>query len=145
MPNDRTSTSWRSCSRASGMPDRDYYLKDDAKFADTRAKYRDYVETMLKLAAYPEAAANADAIVAVERQIAELHWPREKSRDRDLTYNPKIAPELMAFAPGISVGGRAAVVRRAGAGFLHRRSNGRGSQASRSSSATRRSRPGAPT
>jgi predicted metalloendopeptidase len=81
------------------MPDRDYYLKDDAKFADARTKYRAYVETILKLAAYPDAAANADAIVAIERKIAELHWPRDKSRDRDLTYNPKSRAELATFAP----------------------------------------------
>ena len=82
-----------------GMPDRDYYLKEDAKFADTRAKYRAYVETMLKLANHPDPAANADAIVAVERKIAELHWPREKSRNRDLTYNPKNRADLKAFMP----------------------------------------------
>jgi putative endopeptidase len=82
-----------------GMPDRDYYLKEDAKFAGVRAKYRAYVETMLKLAAYPDPAANADAIVAIEGKVAEIHWPREKSRNRDLTYNPKNRAELMAFAP----------------------------------------------
>ena len=32
-----------------GMPDRDYYLKEDAKFADTRTKYRAYVEQLLTL------------------------------------------------------------------------------------------------
>ncbi len=82
-----------------GMPDRDYYLKQDAKFADTRAKYRVYVETLLKLAGYADPARNADAIVAVEQKVAELHWPREKSRNRDLTYNPKSRDELKAFAP----------------------------------------------
>ena len=82
-----------------GMPDRDYYLKDDAKFADTRTKYRTYIEQVLTLANYADAAANADAIVAVERQIAEIHWPRDKSRNRDLTYNPKTRAELVAFAP----------------------------------------------
>jgi putative endopeptidase len=82
-----------------GMPDRDYYLKTDAKFADTRAKYRVYVETMLKLGGRADAATSADAIVAFERQIAELHWPREKSRNRDLTYNPKSRADLIALAP----------------------------------------------
>ena len=84
-----------------GMPDRDYYLKDDAKFAEARTKYRAYVETVLSLASYREAAARADAIVAVEHEIAALHWPRDKSRDRELTYNPKSAAELRAFAPEI--------------------------------------------
>ncbi|MDZ4869970.1 MAG: M13 family metallopeptidase [Alphaproteobacteria bacterium] len=82
-----------------GMPDRDYYLKQDAKFADTRAKYRLYVETLLKLAGYADPAKNADAIVAVEQKVAELHWPREKSRNRDLTYNPKSRADLKTFAP----------------------------------------------
>ena len=43
-----------------GMPDRDYYLKDDAKFADARAKYRTYVESMLELSGDAQASANAD-------------------------------------------------------------------------------------
>jgi len=82
-----------------GMPDRDYYLKQDAKFADTRVKYRGYVETLLKLGGYADPAKNADAIVAVEQKIAEIHWPREKSRNRDLTYNPKSRADLKTFAP----------------------------------------------
>ena len=82
-----------------GMPDRDYYLKTDAKFADARAKYRAYIETMLKLGGIADAAASADAIFALETRIAELHWPREKSRNRDLTYNPKSRAELESFAP----------------------------------------------
>ena len=75
-----------------GMPDRDYYLKSDARFADARARYRSYIETMLKLGGTADAAAGADSVFALETRIAELHWPREKSRDRDLTYNPKSAP-----------------------------------------------------
>ena len=82
-----------------GMPDRDYYLKDDAKFAGTRAKYRAYVETMLRLANYPDAGASADAVLGIERLIAEQHWPRDKSRNRDLTYNPKARADLIGAAP----------------------------------------------
>jgi putative endopeptidase len=85
-----------------GLPDRDYYLRDDPRFAEARAKYRAYVEKMLGLASYPNAAASADAIVEVEHKIAELHWPRDKSRDRDLTYNPKSGAELKAFAPELA-------------------------------------------
>ena len=33
-----------------GLPDRDYYLKDDAKLKDARAKYLAHVETMLRMA-----------------------------------------------------------------------------------------------
>jgi putative endopeptidase len=81
------------------MPDRDYYLKADARFADTRTKYRGYIETMLKLGGVTGTRPAADAIFALEMKIAELHWPREKSRNRDLTYNPKSRAELVSFAP----------------------------------------------
>ncbi len=82
-----------------GLPDRDYYLKDDAKFVETRGKYRTYIEKMLGLANYPDAGQSADAIMALETEIAKLHWPREKRRDRDLTYNPKTRAELKSFTP----------------------------------------------
>ena len=82
-----------------GMPDRDYYLKSDAKFAETRAAYRAYIEKMLTLANAPGAAASADAIMAVETKIAELQWPIERQRDRDANYNAKSRAELKAFAP----------------------------------------------
>jgi putative endopeptidase len=82
-----------------GMPTRDYYLDKDDKSADTRAKYRAYIEQMLTLAHYPEPAKSADAIYAVEISIAEAHWPNEKRRNRDLTYNPKTRAELVSFAP----------------------------------------------
>ena len=82
-----------------GMPDRDYYLKPDAKFAETRVKYRAYIEQMLKLANYPNATAAADAIMATEMKIAELQWPIEKLRDVELSYNPKTLAELKAAAP----------------------------------------------
>jgi putative endopeptidase len=83
-----------------GLPDRDYYLKSDAKFEETRAKYRAYIEQMLKLANYPNAGPAADAIMALEMKIAEIQWPIEKLRNRDLTYNPKTQTELKATAPG---------------------------------------------
>ncbi|MBI1213096.1 MAG: hypothetical protein GC190_16655 [Alphaproteobacteria bacterium] len=82
-----------------GLPDRDYYLKDDPKFVEARTKYRAYVEQMLKLANYPDAAKAADAIVAVEHKIAEAHWPNEKRRDVELAYNPRTLAELKTSVP----------------------------------------------
>jgi predicted metalloendopeptidase len=54
---------------------------------------------MLKLVGTADAAAGAEAIFALETKIAELQWPRDKSRNRDLTYNPKSRAELKSFAP----------------------------------------------
>ena len=81
------------------LPDRDYYLKDDAKFAEIRGKFRAYAEAMLALGRYPEPGRAADAVLALETAIAKLHWSREKRADRDLTYHPKSQAELKAFAP----------------------------------------------
>ena len=82
-----------------GMPDRDYYLKADAKFAETRAAYKAYVAQILGMVNYANAAGAADAIMALETKIAEIHWPIEKLRDRDANYNAKNRASLKAFAP----------------------------------------------
>jgi putative endopeptidase len=82
-----------------GLPDRDYYLRNDAKFVETLAKYRLYVENMLSLVHYHDTERSARAVVALETEIARLQWSNEKRADRDLTYNPKSQAGLVAFAP----------------------------------------------
>jgi predicted metalloendopeptidase len=81
-----------------GLPSRDFYLSDT--FAKVLEEYGRYVERMLTLANVPSAAASAIAIVDLEKRIAQLQWPLEKVRNKDLTYNPKSRSELEAFAPG---------------------------------------------
>jgi putative endopeptidase len=84
-----------------GMPDRDYYLSDDAKIAETRAAYLTYLETMLRLAGEADAAVRAKAILAFETQIARAHWTREESRDAVKTYNKMTLAQLHERAPGL--------------------------------------------
>ncbi len=85
-----------------GLPDRDYYLKDDAKFQEIRAQYRAHLEKMLTLAGAADAGAKAGQIVELERKMAECHWPRARIRERDLTYNPRSLAELEQLAPVFS-------------------------------------------
>jgi putative endopeptidase len=80
-----------------GMPDRDYYL--DPKFASQKAKYEQYVATMLGYAGWANPQAAAKALVNLETRIAQAHWTRAGSRDRDKTYNPMTPAELAAYAP----------------------------------------------
>lgn len=82
-----------------GLPSRDYYLKAEPHFATIRGKYRTYIASMLALASAPDPTASADAIIALETRIAQLHWPAEKVGDRDLTYNPQSRAQLKAMAP----------------------------------------------
>jgi predicted metalloendopeptidase len=82
-----------------GLPDRDYYLKEEQKFLDIRGKYRAHIERLFALAGQPNAAEAARTILALETEIAKRHWPRAKRRERDLTYNPRTLVELRNFAP----------------------------------------------
>ena len=84
-----------------GMPDRDYYLKaDDAKLADTRAKYQQHVEKMLALSGDKNAAANAKAIVELETELARVQWTKVENRDPIKTYNKVELAKLAELAPG---------------------------------------------
>ncbi|HEX4737038.1 MAG TPA: M13-type metalloendopeptidase [Allosphingosinicella sp.] len=83
-----------------GLPDRDYYLRDDPKLAETRAAYQRHLEKMLILAGESNAAARAAAIVAYETEIARAHWTRVQSRDATKTYNKMSVAKLASDAPG---------------------------------------------
>jgi putative endopeptidase len=83
-----------------GMPDRDYYLKkDDAKMAETLARYEATVARMLALAGDANAAANAKAVVAFETKIAQLHWSKVELRDPVKAYNKVPLDKLPALMP----------------------------------------------
>jgi putative endopeptidase len=82
-----------------GLPDREYYLKDDAAFQEIRTKYVAHMERMLTLAGEKNAAAQAKSILELETAIAKLHWPIAKRRERDLTYNLRTRDELTQLAP----------------------------------------------
>ena len=83
-----------------GMPNRDYYLKDDPALAQTRDAYRKYLVTMLTLAGEKDAQKRGDAVFALETGIAKIHWTAVERRNADKTYNPMTEAELAAYAPG---------------------------------------------
>jgi putative endopeptidase len=65
------------------LPDRDYYLKDDAKSVETRRKYQEHVQKMFELAGdKPDtAAAEARTVLAVETGLAKASMARTERRD----------------------------------------------------------------
>jgi len=83
-----------------GMPDRDYYLKDDAKLKDARAGYRAHVEKMLSMAGESKAADYAAAILNLETSLARIQWTRVEDRDPIKTYNKTAITELAVLMPG---------------------------------------------
>ncbi|WP_050412584.1 M13 family metallopeptidase [Massilia sp. NR 4-1] len=83
-----------------GLPDRDYYLKqDDARLADVRVKYEAHIGKILGLAGVKDAPAKAKAILALETALAEVQWSKVDNRDPVKRYNKKSFAELAALAP----------------------------------------------
>jgi len=83
-----------------GLPDRDYYLVDTPKLADTRAKYVAHIAAMFRLAGFADVEARAKAVFALERDIAQAHWTQVENRDPIKTYNLRSPAALAAEAPG---------------------------------------------
>ncbi len=83
-----------------GLPDRDYYLKNDAKLANARAAYVDYLTRLFTLAGERDAPARAEAVSAFEGGIAKVHWDRTASRDVYKIYNRWTPKDFDAQAPG---------------------------------------------
>jgi putative endopeptidase len=84
-----------------GMPEREYYLSGDAKMAGLRAKYRIYVETVMKVAGVPDPAAAAARVIALETKIAQAHESRADSEDFTKAAEVWSPADLQAKAPGI--------------------------------------------
>jgi putative endopeptidase len=81
-----------------GLPDRDYYL--EPSFAAQKSAYEAYIAKMLVLAKWPNAAAEARNIVALETKIAGASWSIAEDRDPVAGYNPMTTVELSRLAPG---------------------------------------------
>lgn len=79
------------------LPDRDYYLKEEDKYVKFRADLQKYIADLLTLGGYEGADKVAEAIVALETQIAQKHLSRVESRDAEKNYNRHTKAELTAL------------------------------------------------
>ncbi|WP_027864226.1 M13 family metallopeptidase [Massilia alkalitolerans] len=84
-----------------GMPNRDYYLQDEARLKDIRTKYQAHIGKMLALAGHQDADAKAARIVALETEIARSQWSAVENRDPVKRYNKHTLAQLRTLAPGI--------------------------------------------
>ncbi|HYQ90045.1 MAG TPA: M13 family metallopeptidase [Candidatus Binatia bacterium] len=82
-----------------GMPDRDYYLRQDEGIAKTREAYKGYLAQMLTFAGVKDAGPRAAAVYALEHDIAVASWPAADRRDAERVYNPMPLPKLETLAP----------------------------------------------
>lgn len=86
-----------------GMPDRDYYLKDDVESVRVRSAYEKHLEAMFKLMGKSavEASKSREIVMRLETAIANISMTKEDLRDVDKTYHKMTMPALARLAPQI--------------------------------------------
>jgi putative endopeptidase len=84
-----------------GLPDRDYYLKDDAKSEELRKAYVAHVAKMFELlgAKPADAAAEAATVMRIEMALAKGQMTRVERRDPPQLYHKMSVEELQKLAP----------------------------------------------
>jgi len=84
-----------------GMPDRDYYFRDDEKSKQLRADYERHVAKILELAgdAPDQAVANAKTAVTIETALAKASRTRVELRDPEKNYNLMPLTEMKTLTP----------------------------------------------
>jgi len=85
-----------------GLPDRDYYTKDDAKSKEIRERYLDHVQKIFELLGdKPDAAKNnAATIMRMETGLAKASWTRVERRDPYKLKNKMKLADLNQLVPG---------------------------------------------
>jgi putative endopeptidase len=87
-----------------GMPDRDYYFKDDAKSVELRKKYVEHVVKMFTLLGDDQAKAEAEAkvVMDIETGLAKGALDQTSRRDPQKIYHKMTNQELAAFSPSFN-------------------------------------------
>src|SRR6266481_7467121 len=87
------------------LPDRDYYIKDDARMVDMRKHYVDYVTEMFTLAGQSaeRAADSAKTVLRIETALAKASMDRTERRDPNKRDHKMKRDEAVAMAPNFSL------------------------------------------
>ncbi len=85
------------------LPDRDYYLKNDARTLKIQEAYRKYIIRLFTLTGVPEVTAqkNAETIFTIEKGLATAQMSRVELRDPYKTYNKLAVTDFCKSTPGI--------------------------------------------
>ena len=86
-----------------GLPDRDYYLKDDARSVDIRTHYTAYIAQLFTMAGEPaaQAKADADAVLKLETALAKASLSRVDRRDPYKTFHQMDLAGLTTLTPAV--------------------------------------------
>ena len=92
-------SSGRTPSSILSMPDRDYYVKDDAKTQSIRTEFLRHVETLMQLAGSTTPTEDARTVLAFEMTLARAALPNTDRREPERVYHPMTLSELERLAP----------------------------------------------
>jgi putative endopeptidase len=86
------------------LPDRDYYLKNDARSQKIQAAYKTYITTLFTLtgSSADEAAKNAEIIFNIEKQLANAQLSRVQMRDPNKMYNKFAVADFNKVTPHLN-------------------------------------------
>lgn len=82
-----------------GLPDRDYYLREDEQSRTLLDAYRAFIATMFELLGAADPDGVADRVLAIEHAIAELSYSNVQMRDVDLITNKYATTDLDDLMP----------------------------------------------
>ena len=85
-----------------GLPDREYYFKDDEASVELRAKYVEHIEKMFALAGFDDGAAAAETIMALETRLAKQNMKKEDARNWSKNYNKVALQDLTGVMPNFN-------------------------------------------
>ncbi len=83
------------------MPDREYYVSDNAHMQTIRTKYQAHVSAMLKLAGFSDTDTRAKRILELETAIAKVHRTLAENEDIHKANNTWKTAEFAEKAPGL--------------------------------------------
>ena len=89
-----------------GLGTRDYYLNDDEQTVKIREAYQNYLRNLFLMTGNDEAAAQRkmEAVMAIEKRIAQVSYSRVELRDIDKNYHKMTYAQLVEDFPGIDWG-----------------------------------------
>jgi len=84
-----------------GLPDRDYYFKEDASVSAIQTAYKTYLTSLFELVGEEQAKEKAETVYNIEKQLAESHKTRIQRRVIKENYNKIAVADLNASQKNI--------------------------------------------
>jgi putative endopeptidase len=85
-----------------GLPDREYYFKEDEANQTIRTAYVKHIATMFDLAGLGNGKSNADLVMELESTLAQQHMKKEQTRNMVALYNKLSQTELAELMPNFN-------------------------------------------